>query len=218
VLNPLIQSLRPRVGLVMYSEPGGEDPIRRKLYRSIHGQPAAEQRAQGQKDLEARLQSFGYTGNPLPARLALSKDRPVADYFRQFPGLDASDRCDPPGFWSLPIPVVRGIDVAPADVVIYDAEGYAPLADFLKKQGIRNVLLTGYCTDMCVKETTAGYVNLRRDFNVFLVGDATLATFPAAEGPACATSAAIRLAALDLLITQISWIKPITRANPEIGG
>jgi hypothetical protein len=49
---------------------------------------------------------------------------------------------------------------------------------------------------------------LRQDFNVFLVGDATLATFPAAEGSACATSAAIRFASLDLLITQISWIKP----------
>jgi hypothetical protein len=66
---------------------------------------------------------------------------------------------------------------------------------------------------MCVKATTAGYVNLRRDFNVFLVGDATLATFPAAEGPACATSAAIRFASLDLLITQISWIKPIVQRS-----
>jgi hypothetical protein len=213
VLNPLIQSLRPRVGLVMYSEPGGEDLIRKKLYRSIRGQPTAEERLQGQKELEAKLKSFDYTGSALPATLALSKDRPVVDYFRQFPGLDASDRYDPPGFWSLPIPVIRGIDVAPSDVVIYDGDGYPPLRDFLKKQGIRHVLLAGYATDMCVKATTAGYVNLGQDFNVFLVGDATLATFPAAEGPACATSAAIRFASLDLVITQISWIQPVDKGR-----
>ena len=62
---------------------------------------------------------------------------------------------------------------------------------------------------MCLKATTAGYVNLRQDFNVFLVADASLATFPAAEGPACATSAAVRFSSLDLLITQISWVNPI---------
>ncbi len=40
------------------------------------------------------------------------------------------------------------IDVESEDVVIYDAEGYAPLRDFLKASGIRHVLLTGYATDM----------------------------------------------------------------------
>jgi nicotinamidase-related amidase len=209
VLNPLIKSLRPRVATVMYSQPGGEDPIRKKLYRSIRGQPTAEERRQGQKELEVKLNSFNYTGSPIPDTLTLSKSKPVVDYFRQFQGLDAGDRYDPPGFWQLPIPVVRGIDVADKDVLIYDGEGYPPLRDYLNKQGIRHVLLTGYCTDMCVKATTAGYLNLRQDFNVFLVGDATLATFPAAEGPACATSAAIRFASLDLLITQISWVKPV---------
>jgi hypothetical protein len=208
VLNPFLKSLRPRVGFVMYSEPGGEDSIRKKRYRSIRTQPTAAERAEGQRELEAKLRAFDYSGQTLPHELTLSKDRPVIDYFRQFPGLDAGDRYDPPGFWSLPIPVIRSIDTDPTDVVVYDADGYPPLRDFLRRHGIRHVLLAGYCTDMCVKGTTAGYVNLRRDFNVFLVGDATLATFPAAEGPACATSAAIRFASLDLLITQISWIKP----------
>jgi nicotinamidase-related amidase len=75
----------------------------------------------------------------------------------------------------------------------------------------RHILLTGYCTDMCFKSTTAGYVNLRKDFNVFLVGDATLATFPANATPAYATNAAISFAALENLVTQISWVKPIRR-------
>ena len=37
---------------------------------------------------------------------------------------------------------------------------------------------------MCYCKTTAGYQNLSKDFNVFLVGDATLATFPANSQPA----------------------------------
>ena len=123
------------------------------------------------------------------------------------PGLDAGPRFNHEGFWNLPIPVMRDVDVDPDDVVIYDAAGYAPLREFLKQQGIRNVLLTGYATDMCYCKTTAGYQNLEKDFNVFLVGDATLATFPANSSPKSATNAAISFAAIDHLITQVSWIK-----------
>ncbi len=209
VLNPLIQSMREKVAFVMYSEPGGEDAIRKKLYRSIRGRPSAEDRAAGQKALEAKLNGFDYNGGPLPDTITVSAETPVVDYFRQFPGLDAGDHYNNPGFWNLPIPVVKSIDVDPSDIVVYDSDGYPPLRDFLKANGVRHVLLTGYCTDMCVKGTTAGYVNLRKDFNVFLVGDATLATFPAATSPACATTAAVSFAALDLLITQVSWIKPV---------
>ena len=56
-------------------------------------------------------------------------------------------------------------------------------------------------------KTTAGYQNLSKDFNVFLVGDATLATFPANDTPAHATNAAISFAAIDHLVTQVSWVK-----------
>ena len=83
--------------------------------------------------------------------------------------------------------------------MIYDAEGYAPLRDFLKKNGVRHVLLTGYATDMCFCKTTAGYENLSKDFNVFLVGDATLATFPANGTPRFATNAPISFASLNQL-------------------
>jgi hypothetical protein len=41
---------------------------------------------------------------------------------------------------------------------------------------------------------------------VFIVADATLATFPAAASPAYATNAAACFAALDHLITQVSWV------------
>src|SRR5206468_10406872 len=112
------------------------------------------------------------------------------------------------GFWALPIPVTRDLDVDPEDVVIYDAQGYEPLKAFLRAQGVRHVLLTGYATDMCFCRTTAGYQNLARDFNVFLVGDATLATFPANSTPRYASNAHISFAALNHLITQVSWIKP----------
>jgi nicotinamidase-related amidase len=207
VVNPFLKSLRGKVAFVMYSLPGDEDPIRKKLYRSFGGPPTKGQREEGAKELKEKLNGFKYVGQPLPKELRLSKDRPVADYFKQFPGLDAGPRFNGAGFWDLPIPVTRDIDVDPDDVVIYDARGYEPLKKFLKEKKVRHVLLAGYATDMCFCKTTAGYQNLSKDFNVFLVGDATLATFPANLSPKCATSAAISFAALDQLVTQVSWVK-----------
>jgi nicotinamidase-related amidase len=207
VINPFLKALRGKVALVMYSLPGDEDPIRKKLYRSFKATPTKEQREQGAKELKEKLNGFKYVGEPLPKELSLSKDRPVVDYFKQFPGLDAGARFNNAGFWDLPIPVTKDIDTDPDDVVIYDAQGYAPLKKFLQEKKVRHVLLTGYATDMCFCKTTAGYQNLAKDFNLFLVGDATLATFPANLSPKCATNAAISFAALDQLVTQVSWVK-----------
>jgi hypothetical protein len=207
VVNPFLKSLRGKVALVAYSLPGPEDPIRKKMYRSVRRQPKKAERLQGTVELAAKLKGFSYKGKPLPARLTLSKDRPVVDYFKQFPGLDAGAGYNTSGFWDLPIPVAKPIEVAANDVVFYDAEGYAPIKAFLSKQGIRHILLAGYATDMCVCSTAAGYKNLSKDFNTFLVGDATQATFPACDTARFATTAAISFAALDLFITQVSWIK-----------
>ena len=209
VVNPLLQRLRPHVGMVLYSLPGKEDPVRKKLYRSVRSRPTAADRVAGGNELAAALQNFKYAGEPLPEKLSLSKDLPVPDYFRQFPGLDPTARYNHEGFWQLPVPVHRQIQVMDDDVVIYDAEGYPLLRDFLRQSGIKHVLLAGYNTDMCVCATTAGYKNLQPDFNVMLVADATVATFPANSKPAYATNAAVSFAALNLLITQCSWIEPL---------
>jgi nicotinamidase-related amidase len=99
--------------------------------------------------------------------------------------------------------------VHPDDVLIFDVEGYKPLKEFLQRHGVRHVLLVGYATDMCFCKTTAGYENLSKDFNVFLVGDATLATFPANNTPRYATNAHISYAALNQLVTQVSWVREI---------
>jgi nicotinamidase-related amidase len=207
VVNPFLKSLRGKVALVMYSLPGDEDPIRKKLYRSFKGTPSREQRAQGARELKEKLNNFAYKGAPVPKELTLSKERPVVDYFKQFRGLDAGARFNNAGFWDLPIPVTKDVDVDPDDVVIYDAQGYEPLKKFLQDKKVRHVLLAGFATDMCYCKTTAGYQNLSKDFDVFLVGDASLATFPANSSPKFATNAAISFAALDQLVTQVSWVK-----------
>ncbi|MDZ4683813.1 MAG: isochorismatase family protein [Planctomycetaceae bacterium] len=207
IVRPFINSLRGRAALVLYSLPGEKDAIRHKLYRSFTHKPSDEDRAAGAKELATRLKTFQYLGEPLPPTLQLSNDRPVIDYFLQFPGLDATAKYNNAGFWQLPIPVTTDVDVHPDDVVIYDAEGYAPLKAFLQSQGIRHVLLTGYATDMCFCRTTAGYENLSKDFNVFLVADASLATFPANTSPRFAVNAAISFASLKQLVTQVSWVK-----------
>lgn len=207
VIRPFINSLRDKVSLVMYSLPGDKDPIRHKLYRSFTHTPTQEERAAGAAELKTKLAAFEYRGEPLLAQLTLSQDQPVADYFRQFPGLDAGAQYNNAGFWNLPIPVTVDVDVHPNDVVIYDAQGYEPLKKFLQEKGVRHILLTGYATDMCFCRTTAGYENLSKDFNVFLVGDASLATFPANTSPRFAVNAAISFASLNQLITQVSWVR-----------
>jgi nicotinamidase-related amidase len=105
------------------------------------------------------------------------------------------------------MPVSDAVNIDPDDYVYYDEDGYPALRDFLKNQGIRHVLLVGYATDMCFCQTTAGYTNLSKDFNVFLVGDATLATFPANNTPKYATNTHVSFASLNQLITQTSWVE-----------
>ncbi|MCA9177375.1 MAG: isochorismatase family protein [Planctomycetales bacterium] len=209
VIDPLLKRLRPQVGLVMYSLIGSVDPIRKRLYRTIDYRPTAQERADAAKELKAKLNDFDYRGKPLPKQFPISSDHPVGDYFKQFPGLTAGDEFNGKGFWSQPVPIHSSVTVEPEDVLIFDVEGYEKLKKFLQQQGIRHVLLTGYATDMCFCRTTAGYENLSRDFNVFLVGDATLATFPANATPRYATNAHISFASLNQLVTQVSWIKEI---------
>jgi nicotinamidase-related amidase len=207
VIDPFLKRLRDKAAFVMYSLPGKADPIRTKVYRSFEKTPTPAERITGEQELRKVLAAFPYQGQPLPAELSLDTEQPVADYFRQFPGLDAGAKFNGDGFWQLPIPVSTSVTVQPKDVVIYDSEGYGPLRDFLKKNGVRHVLLTGYATDMCYCKTTAGYDNLSKDFNVFLVADASLATFPSNTSPRFAVNASISFAALNQLITQVSWVK-----------
>ena len=92
VINPFLKTARPKVPLVMFSLPGGEDPIRKKVYRSIRAKPSDSDRQQGAKELTAKLKNFEYKGQPLVETISLSAENPVRDYFRQFPGLDATAR------------------------------------------------------------------------------------------------------------------------------
>jgi hypothetical protein len=215
VVDPFLKRLRGRVALTMFSLRGKEYPAQRKLYRSLRRTPTSAERAEGRKEMAEILNRFNYRAQPLPEELIVSDDHPVRDYFRQFPGLDAGPRYNNAGFWDMPIPVTKDVEVFPDDVVIYDADGYPALRDFLKSRGVRHVLLTGYATDMCFCKTTAGYENLSQDFNVFLVGDATLATFPANSTPRHATNAHISFAALNQLVTQCSWVRLRGETPPE---
>jgi hypothetical protein len=213
IINPFLRRIRGTVRLVAYSLPGNEDPIRKKIYRSFRSQPSEQDREQGRRELHAKLNAFDYHGQSLPTALPVSMETPTVEYFKQFPGLDSGPGYDVRGFWDLPIPVMKSIEVDPADVVIYDGEGYPALRSFLKSQGIRHVLLAGYNTDMCVCSTTAGYKNLGQDFDVLLMGDATIATFPAQPTPRFATTSAVCFAALNVFITQVSWIRRVSRAQ-----
>jgi Isochorismatase family len=207
VIDPLLKRLREHVSVVMYSLRGAEQEVHRKLYRSIRHTPSEAERVAGALELKRTLEAFNYHGGDLPKELRLSENQPLKDYFQQFPGLAFGPEYNNKGYWDLPVPITNDLTVFPQDIVIYDDDGYPVLRDFLKAQKVRHILLTGYATDMCFCLTTAGFKNLSGDFNVFLVGDATLATFPANTTPKFATNAHISFAALNQLVTQASWIQ-----------
>ena len=207
VINPFLRRFRERVGVVGYSMPRVEDDIRRLLYASITTPPEALNPPEGERRLRALLDAQTFTGRPLAREIELDPAHPVFSYMRKTPSTDAGAACNGNGFWELPMPVHAALDRCPTDLVFYDGEGYEKVRDYLKRQGIRHVLLLGYATDMCVKATTCGYDNLCQNFNVFVVGDATLATFPASTTPRFATQVALHNAALWQLVTQVGWVR-----------
>ena len=214
VVAPLVSRLRSAgVNTVLFSLRGHSHPITERLYRTMDSPaPATDhERAALTLELGAVLDEFAYDGREgVPTELELSEDQPVRDYFAAFGGLDyrRMDAYNGQGFWELPVPIVSYLHpVTESDVVVWDDQGYDRVKAFLRGAGVKHVLMTGYATDMCLAATTAGYENMSKDFNCFVVGDATLATFPANTNPAHATNAAISKASLDQLITQASWIK-----------
>jgi len=207
VLNPFFRKLRGYVALVGHSLPGTEDEIRKLLYASVDTPPEALDRDEGERRLAELLGEHSFEGDALVRQMELQGEATVHSYFGQALSTDAGDRYNGPGFWELPMPISSAMEVPPEDLVFYDGEGYPKVRDFLRERGVRHVLLTGYATDMCVARTTCGYENLSKDFNLFLVGDATMATFPGSTTPKHATQVALANAALSQMVTQASWVR-----------
>ncbi len=208
VVDSFLRQWRSHLALISYSLPLQEDPIRRLLYASVNTPPEALRPKEGERQLaEAVRQRSLLHGQPLTPGLTLDERAPATSYMDQTPSTNARDFYNGPDFATLPMPLSSAITYVPTDRIFYDDEGYEKARDFMRKLGVRHILLAGYCTDMCVKATTCGYDNLRKDFNVFLVGDATLATFPASTTPRYATQVALANAALTELVTQVSWIR-----------
>jgi hypothetical protein len=207
VINPFLRRLRERVGLVGCSMPLVEDDVRRRLYASVGTLPQALDPQEGEARLRRLLEGQAFRGQALPVDIELDPEHPARSYMARTPSTDAGGQYNGERFWELPMPVHAALDRRAADLVFYDGEGYGKVRDCLRDRGIRHVLLAGYATDMCVKATTCGYDNLSPDFNLFLVGDATLATFPASTTPRFATQVALHNAALWQLVTQASWVR-----------
>ena len=189
VVKGFVDSTRGQVPLVVYGMPGTNDAIRQKLYRDYTHQTTASDRATGQAEIEDYLGALPY--NQLPDK----------------------------------IPVVKNLQYAPGDVVAYDDLGYAELKSYLQSYGIENILLAGYGADpdlvtslnSSLASSTSGYLNLKDDFNVFVVGDATMASWKnTASQPSQFTRVSTRNAILEATIeegvaaTQISWIEQLS--------
>jgi isopentenyldiphosphate isomerase len=206
VINPFLRYLRDHVAVIGHSMPGIEDDIRKLVYPSISTKLDELNIEKGEKLLAELLNEHSFTANPLIDKLSIDPDLPVKSYFDQTPSTDAGDFYNGSGFWQLPMPVLHCLE-RKNDLVFYDGEGYPKVRDYLKSIGVRHILLAGYCTDMCVISTTCGYNNLSQDFNLFLVGDATLATYPGSLTPKYATQVAIANASLRQMITQVNFVR-----------
>lgn len=209
VLSPFIERMRGHVALILYTLPGPRDVIRSRAYSSFTRRVTQREREDGLKILGKVLHGSTYSGGTVPSTLNISPIHPVKSYFDNSPGLDASGHYNGKNYWNLPIPLVDTLRYDPSDIVFFDDEGYPLLRESLEKKGIRHTLLVGYAADMCLKTTAAGYENMRQDFNVFIVGDATLATFPAQERPDTATTAELAGMSMENLITETAWIEPV---------
>jgi hypothetical protein len=208
VVSPFIEKLRGRIGLVAYSLPESRDELRAKYYDSKKDRNDPTVIAAGKK-LKEILSLFNYNAQTTPDTLVLRKNYLTYDYFNEFKGNNSEDFYNNKGYWSLPILLVNSLNFTKGDIIFYDGEGYEVIKNTLESLGIKNILLMGYNTDMCLKSTPAGYENLRKDYNVFIVGDATLATFKAFKTPAVETSAELSKISLGNFITETSWVKVI---------
>ncbi|MEA1952695.1 MAG: dockerin type I domain-containing protein, partial [Planctomycetota bacterium] len=120
--------------------------------------------------------------------------------------------------WPDKIPVAAPLEYRPGDMVAYDDLGYGQLKTYLQTSGIENVLLAGYAADTHLATATAGYMNLKNDFNVFVVGDAAMSAWPVSTSvPSGYTRISTRDALLDaagvddVAVTQVSWIEKLAR-------
>lgn len=136
VVNPLVGRLRDVGCAVVYSMRGRTHPITDRLYRTLHTvPPSAADRDTARLELNAALQSFDYDGHDsIPTELDLSQNSPVSDYFRQFPGLDAGPAYNGEGFWELPVPVVKYLEVHNNDVVCWDEQVSPQMQTTLTRQ------------------------------------------------------------------------------------
>ena len=87
VINPFLKAMRAKAGLLVgYSLPGTEDPIRRKIYRSIRSQPGEQERREGQRELKAKLESFVYRGQAAAHRVRSNVRDPEPRLLQTIPG------------------------------------------------------------------------------------------------------------------------------------
>lgn len=176
------------------------DSLRGRLPLVVYGMP-------GSAD-DTRYNIYrDYTHQPSLADRVVGQAE-MEDYLSDLSGSEQPDR----------IPVNQNLQAAPGDVVAYDDLGYAQLKSYLQSYGIENVILAGYAANTTLSKSTCGYMNLKKDFKVFVVGDATMSTWPKTTNPPSgftriSTRNAIFAATIEsgVAATQVSWLEAQVR-------
>lgn len=226
IVNPFIRRLSVQVALVGHTLPGLEDPVRKLLYPSIStGRDSLDPPA-GKRKLEEIFTARTLRGPAQEESLELDGNAPLTSYFQKTPSSHASVRGNGPGFEEIPVPLANNIFRCPSDIVFYDGEGYEKIRDYLRKKGIRHILVMGFIekstilpthpragaesADKTVMDrigTAPGIERLGKDFNIFIVGDAVRTTFPGSTTPRYAVQAALARLSGEYMITQAGWVK-----------
>lgn len=226
VVNPFIRRLSGQIALVGHTLPGQEDPVRKLLYPSISTGRESLDPPAGKRKLEEIFTARTFKGPAQEESLELDGNAPLTSYFQQTPSSHASVRGNGPGFEEIPVPLANDIFRCPNDIVFYDGEGYEKVRDYLRKKGIRHILVMGFIekstilpthpragaesADKTVMDrigTALDIERLGKDFNIFLVGDAVRTTFPGSTTPRYAVQAALAKLAGENMITQAGWVK-----------
>ena len=113
------------------------------------------------------------------------------------------------GFWDLPLSVNSDAKMYDNDGVMYNAESHSPLREFLKKIGVRHILLTGCATVMCFCRTMTRYKKLFQEGQHCpgwrcYADDVSHSNFSKH-----AANVHVAFAVLSQLIVQVCWIRDL---------
>jgi hypothetical protein len=201
VTNPFLNQYRGKVSKICIDLQGREDGLRNKTYPSISNKGKIINKTS--KILLRNITKNKFKGNSIEKKLLLNKNFILTDYFKKFPSLNAGSRYNG-GFEKISFPVNQNLEVCEDDIVFYDGDGWNKSLKYLKMIGVKHILAIGFSMDVCLRRRID---YLKKHFNIIIVSDASLATFPGPNNPNSIMEFKSYDQSLDYFITSTTRIR-----------